>query len=315
MRIGLYLVLSGDETLGTVLDRTAEAARAGLHSVYFSQTASWDSLTAVALAGQRAPGVRLGTAIVPSYPRHPVALAAQALTANAATGGRLTLGIGPSHREAIEGGYGYSYDRPARHIREYLTALLPLLRGEAVDHRGETLRAAVRLSTPGAAAPPVLLSALGPVMLRLAGELADGTVTVWTTPESVADHIVPTITRAASAAGRRPPRVVTSVVAAVTGEPDAVRDAVAERFAAVGELANYRAALDRQGHAGVQETVLTGDESGVARGIERYAAAGATELLVSPYGDTETRKRTLELLAELARRYDPAPGAVAARSL
>jgi F420-dependent oxidoreductase-like protein len=305
MRIGLYLIPTPETGPAAVVEQVREAALAGIDSVFFGQLLTWDALTLAALSGPQVPGIELGTAVVPTYPRHPVALAGQALTAQAATGGRLTLGVGPSHGPVIEGVFHQSYDRPARHVREYLTVLGPLLRGEAVDHRGETFSATAQITLPGVPAPSLLLSALGPAMLRIAGELADGTVTVWTTPSSVAADIVPLVTRAATDAGRPAPRVVAGVVASVTADPERVTREVAERFAGVDQLPNYRAALDRQRRQGAHETILAGSAEEVARGLSHYAEAGATEVLVGPTGNAEEQARTVRLLAELCRERGP----------
>ncbi|MEV0699334.1 TIGR03564 family F420-dependent LLM class oxidoreductase [Saccharopolyspora sp. NPDC050389] len=209
MRIGLCVderTLAHDDLLEAVRD----AAASGFGSFWLGQHASWDALTSLAVIGAEVPGIRLGTAIVPTYPRHPLVLAGQARTVQAITGGRLDLGIGPSHRMIVEDQFGYSYDKPARHVREYLTALGPLLRGDAVDFRGETLRAAGQVEIPGAEPPPLLVSALGPAMLRIAGELADGAITVWAGPRALDEHIVPTIRSVAAQA-----RVVAMVGAPV----------------------------------------------------------------------------------------------------
>ncbi|MEU7883945.1 TIGR03564 family F420-dependent LLM class oxidoreductase [Microbispora bryophytorum] len=301
MKLG---VLAGGNGLGLdgLIGRVREAAEAGLDSAYFTQVLSWDAVQLAALAAREVPGIAVGTAVTQTYPRHPLALAGQALTTQAASGNRFTLGIGPSHGPLIETHFGLSYDRPARHVREYLSALVPLLRGERVDYRGETLTAAGRVEVPGAEPPPVLLAALGPVMLRLAGELADGAVTVWTGPETIADHVTPAVTRAAASAGRPRPRVVAGVIVSVTADPEGVRRRVAESLGPVGDLPGYRAILDRQGRSGVEETVVAGDESAVERAVRAYAEAGATELVVSPFGDARERARTLGLLAALRGR-------------
>ncbi|RJO76860.1 TIGR03564 family F420-dependent LLM class oxidoreductase [Nocardia panacis] len=282
MRIGLY---AGDPCdIETRIEQVRVAAEHGLSSVFFNQVLTWDPLVVAALVGAAVPGIELGTAVVPTYPRHPIALAAQALTVAAATGNRFTLGVGPSHKPFIEGVYGMSFDRPARHTREYLTALRTELSG------------AGHLQLPSVQPPPVLLSALGPVMLRIAGELADGTVTVWTTPATIADHIRPRIDAVAKA-----PRVVASVMLSVTNRPDAVRAEVAALLGFASDLAGYRALLDRQGQRNVAETVVAGDEETVAAAIDAYATAGATDLLVSLVGDAEEKARTLELAGELSR--------------
>ncbi|EIV91098.1 TIGR03564 family F420-dependent LLM class oxidoreductase [Frankia sp. QA3] len=297
MKIGLYL--GGGPGPQALVDQVRTAARAGFDSAFISQLLSWDALTVAALAAAAVPGIELGTAVVQTYPRHPLALAGQALTVQAVATSGFTLGIGPSHPQFIEGQLGYRYDRPARHIREYLTALRPLLHGEAVDVHGETVTAVGRLDAPVATPPSVLLSALGPVMLRIAGELTDGTVTVWTGPRTVGDHIVPTITRAAAAAGRPAPRVVATVMACVTAHPDRVRAEVASQVGFASELPAYRAILDRQGLSGVHETVIAGTGEAVERALRRYADAGATELVVGPIGDPREHARTLDVVAAL----------------
>ncbi|OHV33891.1 MULTISPECIES: TIGR03564 family F420-dependent LLM class oxidoreductase [Pseudofrankia] len=298
MKIGLYVNGVGPSPQA-LIDQVRAAAAAGLDSAYFSQIFSWDALTVAALSAQAAPGLALGTAIVQTYPRHPIALAGQALTVQAVSGQPFTLGVGPSHPPIIEGMFGYSYDKPARHVREYLSALLPLLRGEQVDYHGETLTATGAVDAPNTPPPSVLLSALGPVMLRIAGELADGTVTVWTGSELIGDYIAPTLTEAATSAGRPAPRIVATVVASVTADPDATRRWVAEQVGFASQFPGYRAVLERQGRSGVEETVIAGDEDAVARALGEFAAAGVTELVVGPVGDEREWTRTLELLAAL----------------
>lgn len=302
MRIGIFAGVAA-VTLDTLIEQVADAARVGLDSAYLAQGHGWDALTVLSVIGCRVPEIALGTAVVQTYPRHPLALASQVLSAQAVTGNRVTLGIGPSHLPVIEGQYGYSYDRPARHIREYLSALRPLLAGDEVDYRGETLVAQGRVAVPGAEPPTVLISALGPVMLRVAGRLADGTVTMWTTAATIATHIAPTLTAAAAEAGRPTPRIAAVVLAGVTNHPDVLREKVAEQLSGAGALPSYRALLDRQGMTGVQDTVIAGDEETVLAAIRAYAQAGTTDLLVRPLGDEGGRRRTLELLGAARRQF------------
>ncbi|WP_163510945.1 TIGR03564 family F420-dependent LLM class oxidoreductase [Fodinicola acaciae] len=286
MRVGLF-VSTAAPSLESMTGQVRAAAEAGLDSAFFTQLTSWDALTVAALAGQSVPEIELGTAVVATYPRHPLALAGQALTTQAALGGRLTLGVGPSHPAVIEGQFGLSYARPARHMREYLSALVPLLHGETVDYRGETLTAAGNVDVP-VKPPSVLVSALGPAMLRIAGELADGTVAVWTGPAGIADLVRPAL-----GSGKR---VVAVVLACVTADADAAIAPVAGALAASSDLPAYRAHLDRQGLSSVTDLLVAGDESTVAAALRRYADAGATELLVSPFGSPADQARTLSLL-------------------
>ncbi len=228
-----------------------------------------------------------------------MALAGQALTVQAATGNRLTLGIGPGHKHQVETALGMSYERPARHTREYLSALMPLLRGEPVRFDGEIHHVAGHIRTPGARPPSVLLAALGPVMLRTAGELADGTVTVWTGVRTVATHIAPLVTAAADAAGRPAPRVVVNLPIAVTDDPGGARAWIAEHFGGSRQVPSYRALFEREGVSGAGDVVIAGDERHVSGELRRFADAGATEFIAVPFGPPEQIARTLTVLGGL----------------
>ncbi len=203
MRIGVSLAEpTGPRALALLADQLRRAADDGFSSVWLNQIFGFDALTAFAVAGSQVPEIELGTAVVPVYPRHPAALAQQALTVAAAVDGRLTLGIGLSHKIVIDDMYGYSFDRPARYMREYLSILLPLLDEQRVSFSGEVLRASIGLSVPYQERVPVLLAALAPQMLRLAGERTDGTVLWMTGPATVASYVAP-----ASPPRPRPPGV------------------------------------------------------------------------------------------------------------
>ncbi|PZF81813.1 TIGR03564 family F420-dependent LLM class oxidoreductase [Jiangella anatolica] len=300
MRIGVWIDDDG-VSVATVAERARAAAAAGYEAVWLGERSGWDPLTLLTAIGPAVPDVRLGTAVVRTHPRHPLALAAQALTVHAATGGRLVLGVGPSHAPIVEGQYGLPYDRPAAHTREYLTALRPLLRGEPVSFAGELLAANGQVSV-AVEPPPVLLSALGPAMLRVAGELADGTVTTWAGPRSIGEHVVPALTAAATASGRpNRPAVIAGVCVAVTADPDGARAWVQRQFGPASDLPGYRAQLDREGVRTPGETVIAGDEETVGRAFRAFADAGADELQLIPVGPAADRIRTLEVAATLAR--------------
>jgi len=291
---------AGPEALSRLRDQLQRAADDGFASAWISNIFGLDALTALAVAGSQVPGIELGTAVVPTYPRHPAVLAQQALTAATALGGRLTLGIGLSHKIVIEDMYGYSFDRPARHMREYLSILLPLLNGEQASFQGETMRAQIGLSTPRPRRVPVLLAALAPQMLRLAGQRADGTVLWMTGPATIRDYIVPTITQAAAAAGRPSPRVVCLLPVCVTDDPDGARVRANRVLAIYGQLPSYRAMLDREGAAQPGDVVLTGDEAAVAAQIRALDEAGVTDFVAVEYSRGEDQVRTRALLKSLA---------------
>ncbi|MGD0686380.1 MAG: TIGR03564 family F420-dependent LLM class oxidoreductase [Streptosporangiaceae bacterium] len=293
---------TGPGALTELRDQLRQAADDGFASAWISNIFGLDALTALAVAGSQVPEIELGTAVVPTYPRHPAALAQQALTVALATGGRLALGIGLSHQIVIEDMYGYSFERPARHMSEYLSILLPLLNGEAADFAGDTMRAKIGLSVPRAGRVPVLLAALAPAMLRLAGQRADGTVLWMTGPATVRDYVAPAINSAAQAAGRPAPRVVCILPVCVTDDTDLARTRAARIFAIYGQLPSYRAMLDREGAAGPADVAITGDEETVGAQIMALAQAGVTDFVAGEFGRGEDAVRTRALLTSLIRQ-------------
>lgn len=300
MRIGVLFDLG--RSVVEVCEEVRERRAQGFASVWASQIFGYDALTLLAVVGASVPEIELGTAVVPVYSRLPQVMAQQALTVQAATGGRLALGVGMSHQVVVEGVWGLSFDRPARYLREYLSALVPMLRGEPARVEGEvvTARPAGPLEIPDAPAPPVLVAALGPTMLRLAGRMADGTATWMTGTRTVAEHIAPTIGAAAHAAGRPAPRVVVSLPVIVTADAEAARARIDELFAIYPSLPSYRVMLEREGANRPSDVALVGDEAAVADGIRRLAAAGATDLAAAIVGDRGERDRTLAVLSDLA---------------
>lgn len=293
MRVGVF---TGSQVLDDLVSDVRSVAEMGFASAWVPQVFGLDALTAVAIAGREVPGIDLGTSVVPTYTRHPSAMAISALTTQAASGGRLTLGIGLSHQVVVEGMWGYSFDRPARHMKEYLSALLPLLRDKSVSFSGETIKAMGQLQVRDVPAPPVVVAALAPQMLKLAGAVADGTVTWMTGPKTVGAHIVPQITRAADEAGRPSPRVVVGLPTAVVDDESEARERAANSFVIYGGLPSYRAMLDREGAEGPADVAIVGDEASVRSQIEAVFAQGATEFLVVPFMN---RQRTLEAVAEI----------------
>jgi 5,10-methylenetetrahydromethanopterin reductase len=293
VRIGLFTQPS---TVAAAVEDVRTAADTGFASVWFPQIFGIDAITALTVAAHDVPGIELGTAVVPTFPRHPLMLAAQALTLQQESGGRFTLGIGLSHQLVMEGMLGFSWDKPVRHLREYLSILLPLVRGEAADFEGETLTAKLGLDIPDAAPVPVLVAALGAQMLGVAGRMAEGTVTWMTGPATIAGHIAPTIRASASEAGRPEPRVVCALPVCVTDDEAAARERAASQFQMYGFLPSYRAMLDREGAAGPADVALVGDAATVRAGIEGIFEAGATEFVAVPYAN---REATLEVVAGL----------------
>ena len=293
----------GGHTVGRTIDDIVADARAaeqdGFSTYALSQTFGLDTMGVLAVVGREVPRIELATGVVPTYGRHPVTMAQQALTAQAASGGRFTLGIGLSHQVVIEGMFGLSFEKPLRHMREYLDVLMPLLQDGKADTEGETISAHAALDIANRRPCPVLVAALGPKMLELAGSVTDGTVTWMTGPATLTSHVVPVITAAAERAGRPAPRVVVSLPVCVTNNVDAARERAAKDFQVYGFLPSYRAMLDREGAAGPADVAIVGDEATVTKEIARLADAGATEFIASIYGNLDERAETRTLLKSM----------------
>ena len=301
MRIGIFIGdLGRIDNVDELIARCQAVSGDGFASLWLPQIFDWDALIALALIGHAVPDIELGTAVIPTYPRHPILLAQQAMTTQVAAHGRLTLGIGLSHQFVIEHMFGHSFEKPVRHMREYLTVLNALVHEGAVDFKGETIRASATVAIPGGSPFPILVAALGPQMLKLAGTMADGTITWMTGPATVANHTVPAIKTAAAAAGRPEPRVVVGLPICVTENVAAARERAARTFEIYGSLPSYRAMLDREGAEGPADVAIVGDEAAVREAVAGIGAAGATDFLAAPFGNTEEHERTNALLKTLA---------------
>ena len=302
VKIGLSLSepAPGGDVLGALTSSIQQAADDGFSSAWLANIFGVDALTALAVAGSRVPGIELGTAVVPTYPRHPGALAQQALTVQAALGGRLALGIGLSHQVVIEGMYGLSFDKPARHMREYLEILLPLLDSGRVSYEGEALTARMGLSRPSEERVPVYLAAMAPRMLHLAGAVAEGTILWMTGPQTIESHVLPKLAAAAEEAGRPSPRVVCVLPVAVTDDPAAARAYADKAFRIYNDLPSYRAMLDIEGAAGPGDVAVVGDEDAVGEQIGALATMGVTDFVAGAFATGDDAERTRALLSSLA---------------
>ena len=294
MRIGTMMGATGTTTLDNLIDLARKVEAAGLDNLWMANIFGMDAISTLALIGREVPRIGLGTAVTPTYPRHPTAIAQQALTTAAATNNRFTLGIGLSHQIVIENMLGFSYEKPAKHMREYLEVLMPLARGETVNFNGEQYRVnGVTLEIPGADRLPVVLAALGPVMLKIAGELADGTNTWMVGPNTMANHIVPGL-------GRDDATVVGGVPVVLTTHIDQAREQIAKDLVIYGQLPSYRAMLDREGVTGPVDIAIVGDENALRGEIKRFEDAGVTDFNAAIM-DVEDGAwdRTLEFLSSL----------------
>ncbi|TVZ02587.1 TIGR03564 family F420-dependent LLM class oxidoreductase [Trebonia kvetii] len=306
MRIGLT---GGGSTADRIVSQASRAEADGFTSMWYPSSAgAGDPLAAMTLAGRATSAIELGTAVLVTYACHPVLQASRANATASAIGapGRLTLGVGPSHRVVIEDRLGLPYDTPGLHTDEYVQILTGLLRGEQVSFAGSQFRVdAGPLPLPDGAEIPVLAGALGPRLLRVAGANTAGTILWMANAAAIETHVAPLIRKAAADAGRPAPRIVAGLPVAVHDDVAAARSEGARLYQAYGHLPNYQRILAQGGIAGPAEAVLVGDEDSVAAQIRALFEAGATDVWAAPFpvGDdaAASRARTRALLASLAR--------------
>lgn len=307
MKIGIGIgdIASRPAEMSDLAAQAKRAEEAGFASVWLANIFGADALTAATVVGVATQRIAIGTGVVPTYPRHPFAMAQQAATVSAACSNRFTLGIGLSHQIVIENMLGMSYAKSYSHMKEYLAVLAPLIREGKVQHQGELYKVSCALKVPGATPCPILIAALAPKMLALAGSVADGTITWMTGPKTLAEHIVPTIRKAADEAGRAAPRIVAGLPITVTDDAAAARETAGKVFRTYGALPSYRAMLDREGAASPAEVAIVGNEAEVNATLDRMAEGGVTEFMAAPFSakkDDDSVARTWDLLVKRIAR-------------
>lgn len=302
MRIGLT---GGGATADRIIEQAVQAEADGFTSLWYASAVFGDPLVAMALAGRATSAIELGTSVLQTYTCHPV-LQANRAAATAAAMGRpgLTLGVGPSHEPVIEGYFGLSYEHPGAHTEEYLEILTKLVRSEGVSHNGAQFNVHIPVVAPLPQPVSVMVSALAPRLLRVAGELTDGTILWMANARSVETHVAPKINAAAAGAGRPAPRIVAGLPVAVHDDATEGRATAAKNFANYGVLPNYRRILDIGGATGPGDAALVGNEASVTQQIQALFDAGVTDVWAAPFPVGEdrsaSRERTHALLKELA---------------
>jgi F420-dependent oxidoreductase-like protein len=292
-----------------MVDAAVKAEEQGFASIWVPQIPyDFDALTAIALMGQATSRVELGTAVMVLQTRHPIAMAQQVLSNQAICAGRFTLGLGPSHHWIVEDMLGLSYEKPAQQVRDYLDVLGAALAGPGrvdVENDGWRVHNDIDITDHPT---PVLLAALAPVMLRIAGERANGTILWMADERAISDHVVPRITKAAADAGRPAPRVVAGipVVLCRNEEVDGARVLANEVLGHADYSPNYQRLLEHGDATDVGDMLAGGDEKAVVERINRFRDAGVTDLSIRvlPLGTNREEKltswaRTQEFLASL----------------
>jgi 5,10-methylenetetrahydromethanopterin reductase len=305
MRIGLGIGSDGRRPVSfdELISQAQRAEQAGFASVWIPNNTGIDALTAATVCGRQTQRIEIGTAVVPTFVRHPYAMAQQALSVHAAIGHRLVLGIGLSHAIVIEDSLGLSYRKSYSHMKDYLAVLAPLMREGRVHTTQGQFRVHARLDIAVERACPLVIAALAPKMLALAGQLADGTITWMTGPKTLADHTVPRIREAAAAAQRPAPRVIAAFPISVTDDAERARRVAAQFLEPHAKLPSYRAMLEREGGNDLASVAIVGDEETVRRQLRALQALGVTDLLAAPFRGSrdEGSERTWTLLAAWMR--------------
>jgi F420-dependent oxidoreductase-like protein len=302
MRIGLT---GGGATVDRIIEQAKQAEADGFHSLWFASAVAGDPLVAMAVCGHGTTSIELGTSVLQTYTCHPTLMASRAAAVASAMGRPgFTLGVGPSHQPVIEGMHGLDFSHPGRHTEEYVTVLTELLAGRPVSFQGEDFRVnAGPPALPEGTEVPVLVAALAPRLLRVAGERAAGTILWMGNARAIESHVAPRLRAAAEAAGRPAPRIVAGLPVAVCDDEAEGREVAAKQFAMYGTLPNYQRILAHGGAAGPADAAIVGDEASVGAQIEALFAAGATDLWAAPFPVGDDRKastaRTRALLKEL----------------
>jgi 5,10-methylenetetrahydromethanopterin reductase len=297
MKIGM-LGLGDQYSIDTALAGAKSAATAGFDTYWVP--GEIDPISAIVSCGREVPDIKLATSVIPVYSRHPVALAAEALLTNEAVGGRLILGIGMSHNGLVETKWGRAVDRPVRYLREYLSILVSLLDNRSVAFDGDLLSAHTTIAAVTAPRPPVLVAAMGPQTLRVAGRQADGTDTWMTGPRTLESLTVPTITAAAQEAQRPAPQIAAGMPVCITHRPDDIRALAAQEFGPHALFPTYQRMLELEDVAGPADIAIIGDDSAVYKELLRYRDIGVTDFIACPFGSPDDRARTRAALPSMS---------------
>jgi F420-dependent oxidoreductase-like protein len=283
------IVMASPEASNLVDDVIAQARRAhelGVKQVWLPQQQNYDAISLAALVGATVPGLGVGTSVVPINPRHPLIVASLAQTAQAAAHGNFSLGLGLGARAIERQAFGSDWTNVITRLREHLTILRSVFDTAAVDFQGSEISAGPTwpVQVAGGTPIPIYVAAMGPKALRVTGELADGTLPYLAGPRTIGEFIVPTITMAATEAGRPAPRIIAAVPVLLTEDDDIenARDAVAPQLSLYETIPSYRIVIAREGLTSAAELAAIGSEKTVARQLRSYLNSGATDIVISP---------------------------------
>lgn len=266
------------------ISQSRQAFDAGVRQIWLAQQFDHDAIGLAGLIGAAVPGLGVGTSVVPVNPRHPLIVAAQAQTAQAAAHGNFSLGLGLGAHKPEQDAFGTTWPHPVGRLREHLQVLRSIFDDGAVDFHGDEYAANPEwpVSVAGGTPIPVYVAAMGPKALQVTGELADGTLPYLAGPRTIGEFIVPTINKAAADAGRPVPKTIAMVPALVTDDVEAGRKLAAETLAFYATIPSYQKVIEREGLDSIADLAAVGDAETVRKHLRRYLDAGATEVALSP---------------------------------
>src|SRR3954454_9277890 len=272
--------------VNVVDDAVSQARRAydlGVRQVWVAQQFDHDAIALAALIGAAVPGLGVGTSVVPINPRHPLIVASLAQTAQAASHGNFSLGLGLGSHQPERQAFGTSWPNTIRRLREHLTVLRSIFDTGVVNFTGNEISAQPGwpVKVAGGTPVPVYVAAMGPKALQVTGELADGTLPYLAGPRTIAEFIEPAIAKSAREAGRRKPRIIAQVPAIVSDDVDAARNFVADQLSFFETIPSYQKVIAREGVAGATDLAAVGSAESVRRQLQRYLDAGATDVVLS----------------------------------
>jgi F420-dependent oxidoreductase-like protein len=290
-----------DNSVDDFISQAGRAHQLGVRQVWVAQQFDHDAISLAGLIGATVPGLGVGTSVVPFNPRHPLTIASQAQTAQAAAHGYFSLGLGLGAHGPERISYGLSWPNTIARLREYLTILRSVFDTGNVDFRGDefTAQPSWPVTLAGGSPVPVYVAAMGPKALGVAGELADGTLPYLAGPRTIAEFIEPTIAKAAADAGRPKPRIIAFVPAHVSSDAQAARDFAVKQLGFYTSIPSYQKVIAREGVDSLAHLAALGDAETVRRTLQSYLNAGATDVVISPLD----RTRPDEALWELAARF------------
>jgi F420-dependent oxidoreductase-like protein len=303
MPTGVFLFpdSSAANAVDDVISQARRAYELGVRQIWLAQQFDHDAIALAGLIGAAVPGLGVGTSVVPINPRHPLVVASLAQTAQAASHGNFSLGLGLGAHAVERQAFGTAWPNTIQRLREHLTILRSIFDKGTVDFHGDELSAGPEwpVTVAGAESVPVYVAAMGPKALQVTGELADGTLPNLAGPRAIEEFIEPTIAKAAAEAGRPKPRIIPAVPVLVSDDVHGARQQAAEQLAFYANIPSYQKVIAREGVKSVADLAAVGPVDSVVRDLKRYLDAGATDVVLTPLDRTEPSEELWRLAASL----------------